>query len=200
MFFIPWCWKSWKIPIRKKASRKMVIGRMAPSLTSYLPILSLPSLPFLFNLHIYRKPNHGMNDKLVKLTKKSLLCWCKCNLVALLCTVALIMLSNIWDLWPLRHFLRVIRKHGLTNKKTKTKTMTNTFWEHLQMTIQEKLRNCWHFWQLRTPKHYNHTGQRLSQFLRCLISIWICGGGGGERGRVNHSHLIVPSSNQIKSW
>ena len=127
-----WCWKSWKIPIKKKLRGKWLLGGWLPlpSLTSYLPI-PVASLITLSIWPIWRKPNHGMTDKSVKLTKKSLLCWCKCNLVALLCTVALIMLSNIWDLWPLRHFLRVIRKHGLTNKKTKTKTMTNTFWEHL---------------------------------------------------------------------
>ena len=62
-------------------------------------------------------------------------------------------------------------KHDLTNKKTKTQSMTNAFREHLQMAILEKLWNCWHFWQLRTSKHYNdsdlaiksNTGQE-SQF------------------------------------
>ena len=50
-----------------------------------------------------------------------------------------------------------------------------TFWEHPQMTTLENLGNCWHFWQLRTSKHYNHsdltiksdTGQH-SHFLPCL--------------------------------
>ena len=34
--------------------------------------------------------------------------------------------SNLWDLWPLRHLLRVMRKHDLTIKNTTTKTKTNT--------------------------------------------------------------------------
>ena len=49
------------------------------------PSLSLPSLPFLFNLYIYRKPNHGMNDKLVKLTKKN-----DVNVIWLLCSALLL--------------------------------------------------------------------------------------------------------------
>ena len=65
--------------------------------------------------------------------------------------------SNPRDLWPLRHLIRVMRRHDLTKKKTKTKTktktMTNTFKRHLQMTILERLWNCWHVWQLRTPEH-----------------------------------------------
>ena len=32
--------------------------------------------------------------------------------------------SNLWDFWPLRHLIRVMRKHDLTNKKTTTKTNT----------------------------------------------------------------------------
>ena len=37
-------------------------------------------------------------------------------------------------LWPLRHLIRVMRRHYLTNKKTKTTTTTktNTFRKHLQ--------------------------------------------------------------------
>ena len=51
-----------------------------------------------------------------------------------------------------------------------------TFREYLQIAILQKLWNYWHFWPLRTWKHYNHrdlaikidTGQH-SQFLRCFI-------------------------------
>ena len=32
--------------------------------------------------------------------------------------------SDLWDFWPLKHFIRVMRKHDLTNKKTTTKTNT----------------------------------------------------------------------------
>ena len=60
-------------------------------------------------------------------------------------------------LWPLRHLIRVMRKLDLTNKKTMTKTITNTLSEHNQMTILEKLWNYWYFWQLRTSRHYNHS-------------------------------------------
>ena len=49
------------------------------------------------------------------------------------------------DLWPLRHLIRVVRRHDLTKKiimtktntKTKTMTKTNTFREHLQRAILE---------------------------------------------------------------
>ena len=77
--------------------------------------------------------------------------------------------------------------HDLTKKiqqqqktiNTTTHTRTKTFREHLQMTILEKLWKCWHFWQLRTSNHYNHsdltiksdTGQH-SQLLRCLYIKW----------------------------
>ena len=47
--------------------------------------------------------------------------------------------------------------------------------EHPQMAIPE-LWNCWHFWQLRTSKHYNHSDLTIkcdigqhSQFSRCFI-------------------------------
>ena len=56
-----------------------------------------------------------------------------------------------------------------------TKTMTMTNREHHQIAILEKLCNFWHFWKLRTSKHYNHSGLTIksdtgqhSQFLRCL--------------------------------
>ena len=63
--------------------------------------------------------------------------------------------SDPRDLWPLRHFIRVMRGHGLTNNKTmtktnkKTKTMTktktNTVRKHLQI---ETLETCdlWDIW------------------------------------------------------
>ena len=49
--------------------------------------------------------------------------------------------SNIWDFWPLRHLIRAMRKHDLTNKKTttKTNTMTNIFWEHLKRAKKYRL-------------------------------------------------------------
>ena len=37
----------------------------------------------------------------------------------------------------LRHVMRVMRRHYLTNKKTKTITKTNTFREHLQRATLE---------------------------------------------------------------
>ena len=59
--------------------------------------------------------------------------------------------STRWDFWPLRHLIRVMRKHDLTNKKTttktKTSTMTKTFRDHPQWGI---------FWDiLRTPSDGN---------------------------------------------
>ena len=33
--------------------------------------------------------------------------------------------SNLLDFWPLRHLIRVMRKHGLTNKKTNSKDKDN---------------------------------------------------------------------------
>ena len=45
------------------------------------------------------------------------------------------------------HLIRVVRKHDLTNKKTttKTKTMTNIFWEHLKRVIFVTF-NHWGIW------------------------------------------------------
>ena len=37
----------------------------------------------------------------------------------------------------LAKLMGIMRKHDMTNKKTKTKTMTNTFREHLQRAIFE---------------------------------------------------------------
>ena len=60
---------------------------------------------------------------------------CFCH--SLLCTESV---THFWfcntqrdprHLWPLRHLIRVMRKHDLTNRKTKTKI----FREHPQMTI-----------------------------------------------------------------
>ena len=53
--------------------------------------------------------------------------------------------ANPRDLGPLIYFIRVMRRHDLTNKKkmtntmtmTKIKTMTTTFREHLQGAILE---------------------------------------------------------------
>ena len=65
--------------------------------------------------------------------------------------------GNQRDLWPLRHLIRVMRRHDLTKKKTmtktktntktKTKTMTktNTFREHLQRAILETC-DLWDIW------------------------------------------------------
>ena len=64
--------------------------------------------------------------------------------------------SDPRDLWPLRHLIRVMRGHDLTNKKTmtntKTKTMTmtktNTFWDHLQRATLETC-DLWDVWSKR---------------------------------------------------
>ena len=97
--------------------------------------------------------------------------------------------SDLWELWLLRRPLRVMRKHDLANKKTTTTRKTKNNFEdtivHLKRAIIQKLWNFWHFWQLRTSQHCNHsdptiksdTGQH-SQFLQCL---WI-------------------SSNSLNSW
>ena len=67
--------------------------------------------------------------------------------------------SDPRDLWPLRHMIRVMMRHDLTNKKTmtktntKTKTMTmtmtmtntNTFGEHIQRVILETC-DFWDIW------------------------------------------------------
>ena len=51
--------------------------------------------------------------------------------------------SDSRDLGPLRHLIKVMRRHDLTKKKTMTKTntmtmtKTNTFREHLQTVILE---------------------------------------------------------------
>ena len=61
--------------------------------------------------------------------------------------------SDSRDLWPLRHLIRVMRGHDLTNKKTmtktkiitKTKTMTNTFRKHPQRVIVDTF-DPWDIW------------------------------------------------------
>ena len=97
--------------------------------------------------------------------------------------------SNLWDLWPLRHLLRLMRKDDHDQKNTKSKTntkkksmtmeMKNTLRGHLQRGILIIFKTFREHHQRaipepRTPKHYNHsdltiknfTGQH-SQFLRC---------------------------------
>ena len=62
-------------------------------------------------------------------------------------------MSNPRDLWPLRHLIRVMRRHDPTKKKTMTKTntktktitKTNTFREHLQRAILETF-DLWGIW------------------------------------------------------
>jgi len=57
--------------------------------------------------------------------------------------------SDPRGLWPLRHLIRVMRGHDLTNKKTitktKTKTKTNTFRKHLQRATLETC-DLWDIW------------------------------------------------------
>jgi len=61
--------------------------------------------------------------------------------------------SDPRDLWPLRHLIRVMKGHDLTNKKTMTNTntwtmtmtKTNTFWEHLQRATLETC-DLWDIW------------------------------------------------------
>ena len=61
--------------------------------------------------------------------------------------------SDPRDLWPLRHLFRVIRRHNLTKKTTKTNTQTktmtmtktNTFREPLQRAIIETC-ELWDIW------------------------------------------------------
>ena len=51
--------------------------------------------------------------------------------------------SNPRDLWPLRHLIRVMRRHNLAKKKTMTKT--NTFREHIQRAIPDTS-DLWDIW------------------------------------------------------
>ena len=57
--------------------------------------------------------------------------------------------STLRDLWPLRHVIRVMRRHDLTNKKTMTKTMTMTMTmtigEHPQIATPETF-DLWDIW------------------------------------------------------
>ena len=84
------------------------------------------------------------------------------------------------DLWPLRHLIRVMRRHDLTKKKTmtktntKTKTMTksNTFREHLQWAILETC-DLWDIWSewwgdMTRPKKRQWQRQRQRQRQRHL--------------------------------
>ena len=52
------------------------------------------------------------------------------------------------DLWPLRHLIRVMRRHDMTKfTKTNTKTMTKTktFWEYILKAILETC-DLWDIW------------------------------------------------------
>ena len=98
--------------------------------------------------------------------------------------------SDLIHLWPLRHLIRVIRGHDLTNKKTMTMTMTKTI--HLENAFEERSLRLVALetfeqsdegtWQLRTWINENlcylkiksDTGQH-SQFLWCfdeIINLW----------------------------
>ena len=91
--------------------------------------------------------------------------------------------SYLWDLYGLWDIFSEWWENKKTMKKTNANTTTNTkaktFRERIQMTMLEKLWNCWHYWQLRTSNHYNHsdltiksdTGQHL-QFLFLQSIVW----------------------------
>ena len=78
---------------------------------------------------------------------------CLVRLTPLTIRVFTTLQSDPRDLWPLRHVIRVMKGHDLTNKKTmtntNTKTMTmtktNTFWEHLQRATLETC-DLWDIW------------------------------------------------------
>ena len=44
--------------------------------------------------------------------------------------------------WPFRHFIRVMKKHDLTNKKTMTKTKKKTMTRTLANTVRENLQRA----------------------------------------------------------
>ena len=70
----------------------------------------------------------------------------------------------------MRHLIEVTRRHGLTYKKTNTKTMANTFGEQLQRTILETS-DLWGIlseWWGDTYKHKHKTITKI------LHEFWIC--------------------------
>ena len=74
---------------------------------------------------------------------------------------------------PLRHLIRVMRKHDLTNKKQRQRHLDNTFKEWFQTPLKHWLQfDNWELdimtRQLSWPDNWN-TGQH-SQLLRCLSS------------------------------
>ena len=76
--------------------------------------------------------------------------------------------SDPRDLWPLRHLIRVMRRHDLSNKKTMTMTMTKTISktisEHPQSTILE---SC-DLWDLR-PDWWDMTWPRQTMTMTMTI-------------------------------
>ena len=88
---------------------------------------------------LYRWPCHWLTDWLTKYYT--------------LLKNTIIQHSSLRDLWPLRHVMRVMRRHDLNNKKTMTKTMTmtktktttKTFREHPQRLILETY-DFWDIW------------------------------------------------------
>ena len=55
--------------------------------------------------------------------------------------------SDLWDLWPLRHLLRVMRKHDLRKGQQTTKS---NLWD-----LRPFSQYSWHYWEMRT--HFMHT-------------------------------------------
>ena len=76
--------------------------------------------------------------------------------------------SNPRDLWPLRHLIRVMRRHDLTKKKTMTKA--NTFRDHLQRAMLETcdFRDIWSEWRgnMTLPRKRQQQRQRQRQWQR----------------------------------
>ena len=93
---------------------------------------------------LYRFPCHSLTDSLTHSLTDSLT---HCHFWKTLPK------STLRDLWPLRHVIRVMRRHDLTNKKTMTKTntktktmtMTMTFGEHPQRATPETF-DIWDIW------------------------------------------------------
>ena len=79
--------------------------------------------------------------------------------------------SDPRDLRPLRHLIRVMKRHDMTKKKwTKTNTKTKTFWEHLLRAILETCDLwdiCSEWWEDMTwPKNWQRQIQRQWQWQR----------------------------------